>query len=681
MYAIKHTSYLFMLLMLLITFYFQTKKVAGKSVPVTQAVITSAQKSLVTTSAAVVTSVRTTTTSVKSKNSTPTLTVRVTAPRLVAQAEKNAATQLTSTTRSSTSYTNSTVSSRMLTKVVTSSANQTFAAKLTEASNPSMMFVNQGSAANKGRGTQIHGLPHVNVGPTSPQAASNVSQTSPKHHRPAPTASAPPNMQHYQTPGKSAFSGLSAGQVNIQSISEQNTLVNQARSPTPVIQHATNAQSAGQDEVNSAQSSSSIPTASEYSLFNSMAQQPMWRRENESQKPVNFAAVTGGSTVQAAAPPKFIEQEPPQVDASKAPGYKGTAVCSPVSSKTSSNSATPPNMPIPSGTAFQCFQEPLKSQTLPPIGSTMILNRPASQANQNDISNPHFYTSSDLPTRSMQHLTHSDANIYKSGTSTFSEAANTMLNMSSGDGHLLSSYHQSSGMQHMNYSQPQQTTQGTSLPAVSMSRLNPKAPDFSSTVHTIPSKQGAQIYNGYVGNQNSNGMFSMSKTANAPLHRSNLTGQQRNWQLMQMQQPFTQQQSELISGMATGMTLHSLARAAGTEILENGAELGVVNSSPAMSPNLPGPHPMHSTDSHYIEDRKQPQPIGTERARKVFNPSSDSSWMFGNDARNLPGMRWPGNNTVDRFSTMQRGQIYVEDIPHMMMDSFQVIFNHYLSKN
>lgn len=331
-------------------------------------------------------------------------------------------------------------------------------------------------------------------------------------------------------------------------------------------------------------------------------------------------------------------------------------------------------MPIPSGAGFQCFQEPLKSQTLPPIGSTIILNRPASQSNQNDISNPHFYTPSDIPSRSM-HMTHSDTNIYKSGASTFSEA-NTMLNMSSGDGHLLSSYHQSSAMQHMNYSQPQQqTTQGTSLPAVSMSRLNPKAPDFSSSVHTMPSKQGAQIYNGYVGNQNSNGMFSMGKTANAPLHRSNLSGQQqRNWQLMQMQQPFTQQQSELISGMATGMTLHSLARAAGTEILENGAELGVVNSSPAMSPNLPGPHPMHSTDSHYIEDRKQPQPIGTERARKVFNPSSDTSWMFGNDTRNLPGLRWQGNNAVDRFSTMQRGQIYVEDIPHMMMDSFQVIY-------
>ncbi|XP_062555858.1 ankyrin repeat and KH domain-containing protein mask-like isoform X3 [Armigeres subalbatus] len=40
----------------------------------------------------------------------------------------------------------------------------------------------------------------------------------------------------------------------------------------------------------------------------------------------------------------FIENEPPlQVDASKAPGYRGTTVSSPVSSKTSSNSVTPPS--------------------------------------------------------------------------------------------------------------------------------------------------------------------------------------------------------------------------------------------------------------------------------------------------------------------------------------------------
>lgn len=53
------------------------------------------------------------------------------------------------------------------------------------------------------------------------------------------------------------------------------------------------------------------------------------------------------------------------------------------------------------------------------------------------------------------------------------------------------------------------------------------------------------------------------------------------------------------------MTLQGLARVAGSEILENGAELGgVVNSSPAMSPNLPPTHSLHA-ETHYSspEDR------------------------------------------------------------------------------
>lgn len=53
------------------------------------------------------------------------------------------------------------------------------------------------------------------------------------------------------------------------------------------------------------------------------------------------------------------------------------------------------------------------------------------------------------------------------------------------------------------------------------------------------------------------------------------------------------------------MTLQGLARVAGSEILENGAELGgVVNSSPAMSPNLPPAHGLHA-ETHYsnTEDR------------------------------------------------------------------------------
>lgn len=140
------------------------------------------------------------------------------------------------------------------------------------------------------------------------------------------------------------------------------------------------------------------------------------------------------------------------------------------------------------------FQEPLKSQPLPPIGSNIMHNRPVSQSNQNGVSTSHFY--SELPTRSLQQLNHSDTNIYKSGTSNFSEATSNMLNMSADNQHLLS--FQPNPMQHMSYSQPQQqqNPQG-SMPVVSMSRLNPKAPDFSSSMHTMQSKN-TQMFNGYV---------------------------------------------------------------------------------------------------------------------------------------------------------------------------------------
>lgn len=497
-----------------------TKKVAVKTLnsvsTSVSSIATSAQKTVITTTP-VITTAKISMVVAKPKSTTSTTTARITAPRLAAQAEKNAAAAaITSLSRNTAPFASS--SSRTgTTKVITTTPAQTFAAKLTETSSSTVVSTSQTSKMNTVRTSQGLNVPHSNMGPTSPQA---LNQGSPKHHRPVPTASAPPTMQHFlTTPGKPPFSSAPSC---IQTIAEQTS---QARSPTPVIP-----QMQMQDDT----SVNSLPTASEYSLFNSISQQPMWRRENESQKPVNFAAVTGGGgAVQTSSQPKFIDQEPPpQVDASKAPGYKGNAICSPVSSKTSSNSTTPPNMP-----GFPCFQEPIKTQTLPPIGTNIMHNRPASQTNPND----HFYGNSDLPTRSLQHLTHSDTNIYKSGSSSFSDTASTILNDNQ---HLLPSYHQSNAIQHMNFSQSQpQPPQ----PAVSMSRLNPKAPDFSSSLHSIPKQP--QMFNGYMGNQNNNALFQFGK---CPLQRSNVAPRTGNWQLMQMQQPFTQQQSELISGMATG---------------------------------------------------------------------------------------------------------------------------------
>lgn len=596
---------------------------------------------------------------------------RGTAPRLITQTEKKvAALAQQAAVRNMTSHTTTVVTvTRGTTKVITTTATQTFAAKLTETTTSQLMVtVSQEMAVNKPRSTTLS-IPSSTVGPISPQLSQSfkLHQTSPKHHRPVPPGSAPPNMQHFQAPCKMPFPN-SVTQGVLSNTTEHNVNLGQQRSTTPINSSAN--QNLPLDEVINVQGSSSIQTPQEYSLFNTkpMAQQSMWR-ENESQKAINFAAVTGGGNTQASVPPTFIEQEPPQVDASKAPGYRGTAVCSPVSSKTSSNSTTPPNMPLTAAPGYQTFSEP-KSQPLPPIGSTIMHNRPPSQTNQNDLA-PHYYSGSEHPSRSIQHLTHSDTNLYKSGVTSFSEN-NPMLTMSSNDGQpLLQAFHPSNSLQHINYSQSQALPQ----PAVSVSRLNPKAPDFSSSMHTITTKQGPQIYNGYqMGNQSNNGcMYPIGKPLVNNFPRTALPNPQSRW-LMQMQH-FTPQ-NEIISGMA-GMTLHNLARATGGEILENGADLGVVNNSPAMSPNLSGPHTLHPNEaSHYMEERK-PQPIGTERARKTFNPIQDN-WMLNSDSKMMMNRSWVGGaggggggGNMERIS-MQRNQIYDDFSPHIMDSSYQV---------
>lgn len=610
-------------------------------------VTTTTQQKVVTTTAPVNVVARFPHTTAKSRVPVSS-NARVTAPRLVAQAEKNSG--QSAVPRSSTSHTTAVVTvTRGTTKIITTTATQTFAAKLTETTTSQLMVtVSQGLPASKPRSSASLNV-QTNIGPVSPQNQPSTSMTmsSPKHHRPAPSGSAPPNVQHFSGSSKVVFPNVASQNVVVKT-SEHTPTMNQQCTVSPSLTQAPIDDGLGNH-------TGSIQAAQEYSLFNSktMAQQSMWRAENESQKAINFAAVTGGNNSNSTSnqiniPPPFIEEQP-QVDASKAPGYRGTAVCSPVSSKTSSNSTTPPNMPL-SSSSYQPFSE---QKPLPPIGSNILHNRAVSQPNPNELSSSHFYSNTDLPSRSV-HIAHNDGGLYKTN---FNEG-NAMLN----DTQPIMQFHQGNSLQHLNFSQSQQQLNQSS---VSMSRLNPKAPDFSSTMHNIPPKP-SPIYNGYqVNNQNSSGMYPMGKNV---LHNYNRTPVPSNnrW-VMPMEQTFNQP-NDLITGIS-GMTLHNLARvAAGTEMLhENGGELVVNNNSPAMSPNLPGPHQMHANDGgHYIEDRK-PQPIGTERARKSYNASD---WMLNNDAKMMVNNRpWVGSGgNLDRMN-LQRSQMY---------DNFQPMIGAYL---
>lgn len=556
------------------------------------------------------------TSSVKLRGTTPVVSSRVTAPRLVAQAEKNAAALAqNNAVRMPMSHPTSTSNrTTPAAKVATSTVNQTFAAKLTETTSSQLIVNTSYTFTSKNKNL---GPPQSTVGPVSPQSVPHptaAAQSSPnRNNRPAPTASAPPNMQHFQSPGKvqqpmfGSSSHINPPTTSMASVSESNSNTITLRSSTPNLMQNTSMQSNQEEPLN-------IQTPSEYSLFYTGDH---WsRREQESQKPINFAAVTGGSTSQSAVQHKFIDQEPPpQVDASKAPGYRGAAVCSPVSSKTSSNSTTPPN--ISANSSFQSYQEPLKSQNaLPPIGSNMVHRPPVSQTQTN-------------PDINLEELIK---------TSNMLSLGNDVHMRPSNFNHI----------QNLNFSQPQPPV--NIQQSASMSRLNPKAPEYSS-YNMQQNKSAPHLYNGYQMN-NLNNMYTGKQNMDSfQPPRSNMgTSQQQNRLWMQMPTFTAQQSDQFISGFA-GMTLHNIAKITGNEVLDASGELGIVNNSPNMSPNLPPAHHLHP--DMYMEDRKPPQPIGT--GRKIYNNPLEN-WRM-----NEKPEKWSmcGNAAADY--TLRNPSVYTED--------------------
>ncbi|CAG9773085.1 unnamed protein product [Ceutorhynchus assimilis] len=510
---------------------------------------------------------RFTTAPVKYRQAPPVVaSTRITAPRLLAQSEK-----MLNTVRMPTSTAPSPA------KIITTSASQTFAAKLTETVQANAMIVKPRS---------VLGIPNVsNAGPISPPQPPNSPR---KSIRPEPTGSAPPTMQHYQPPVCKQQTQTTFGNM------VQTTPTTTVSESTISVSTTVSNMHVQQQHVQQPQEEVSHPPVqptSEYTLFRP---RDYWdRREQEQQKMPNFASVAGGASNQSSNQQhKFIDQEPPpQVDVTKAPGYRGMAVCSPVSSKTSSNSTTPPNLSN-SGNSFP-YQEPSKQQnTLPPIGS-----RP--QQNNNDFIPFMDFNKPTLP---------------------------TLINMSN-DAQLLQNFN---AIQGLNFSQPQPQVNIQQPP--SMSRLNPKAPEYSSSVYNSMPNKNPQMYNGFQMNMQNN-MFPNTNKANMDMaynRNSGLSGQNRSW----IPQPsFTQ--NELISGLA-GMTIQTLqAKVCCAEGFENGSELaGIVNNSPNMSPNMAGMHP-----DHYGMEERKPQPIGTERARKAYNSQMDQNNWSVMDKQ----AKWGGN--------------------------------------
>ncbi|XP_067003505.2 ankyrin repeat domain-containing protein 17 isoform X3 [Anabrus simplex] len=712
----------------------------------------------------------------KLSGSFPPPVTRGTAPRLVAAAEKRAAAaaaaQLAaaSNTKTTMSYTSAIMTSGRAAKIVTSATTQTFAAKLTETT----------ASLQLPPGKSRTAYPHPQSGPIAPPPISSASQTSPgqqssstipspKHHRPLPAASAPPSIpgQYQMTPGKAPFpspagstpgppvSNASTSASSVSSVPQSTVIAtSQGRSSTPLTQVPQESQQVAVPAPTN--------TTMVYSLFDDnftkVAQQSMWGRENDSsQKGMNFASVAAAGSSPGTGPTsaggKFLDNAPPQVDAAKAPGYRGNAVCSPVSSKTSSNSITPPSLPLAPGSSYQAsggfssescvphssgstVTHSSKQQSVPPGHTTGMpsaacsVSQPQSshlEVAPSPFGNRTVFQTGEMPPRSVpNHQPHGimasstqaalDHNaLYTPASSAGygpdqSNHSATLLKMvpSAGDPQqgqpsqqqqqqqqqqqhqqqqhqqqqqqqqqqILASYHHQHTHPHhpLNYSQPQPSMGVSSTPVntnttVSMSRLNPRAPDFSLQHLASKSQQQSNMFPASANfHQRSNVLppppppsslqnsglatilpnisFPLGKSSLGPYHHqqqmpgpgptptSSLTANGQRWPLFAPPyhhahhahpQPDVVGQVSYSSSVSTMTHLANLAANLGhpgsaadlLAGLENGSIAGGTNS-PTVSPSSPaGNNPGGSVgehNHHKLEDRKIPRPIGTERA-------------------------------------------------------------------
>ncbi|RZF38209.1 hypothetical protein LSTR_LSTR005570 [Laodelphax striatellus] len=535
---------------------------------------------------------------------------RVTAPRLVAAAEKRAAAAAqmaaaalsTKTTMSYTSVimTPSRGASKATTPAASSSsssgpiiASQTFAAKLQTAETAAAAAATA-AASNSAQLQPAAAAPQQQQ--QQQQLSPSVAKQQQQQPQQVPAAAASPQPQLHQQPPP------------------QQQPAAPPSTPSPPV--------------------SNVNTALEYSLFNDtftkvctkaeqfclpnqVAQQSMWGRENEmSQKGMNFASVAANGVPSAAVGPatnKFLDN-PPQVDASKAPGYRGASVCSPVSKSiaqcsSSSSSSSPPSM--------QQQQQQQQQQAA-------YSNYGGGEGGGGQQQPPSPYN---MPTLFPP------------------EHSNQLLKMVPAD----SPYHQ------ISYSQPPVTT------TVTMSRLNPRAPDFSSTMKPQQQQQAAQQQQQQQAQQQQQQQSAHyspvppptsympppppQAAAAALLANNNVisfpvgkypqpprpNGQTR-WPFMAASHPY--QTEMLAANYPTLAALNAMSHGAGSAAadllagLENGA--GSPRDVSPSSPQCP------AAAAAALDDRKvPPRPIGTERAWKQFGGlgaaaelDMNTSWMM-----------------------------------------------------
>ncbi|XP_065353147.1 ankyrin repeat domain-containing protein 17 isoform X5 [Cloeon dipterum] len=442
-----------------------------------------------------------------------------TAPRHVAAAEKRAAlaAAATSNTKTTMSYTTAIMTAGRPTKI-TATTTQTFAAKLTESAAPTAT-----AAAN----------------PAAPAASSQ-----PKQSRGAATsvplaATAPPS------PSKPAASRASTA--GIPSLIDAVTIVkplmaesvpngppvptvhSQQGRKTPQDQQPIQAPQQQQQPIARPASQTDTP---QYSLFDN---KPSWVND-PSQKNMNFASVAaaGGAaaTVQTIAQPKFMETPlTPVADVNKAPGYRGNHnMQSPVLSKAgmitsqltnyknvgpsySSEPAAPINMNTSSNSkATQPIGRPSSHGEIGRPSSHGEIGRPSSHGEIGLPPVPHMMTertsghlllqsaSNMEPPPSQQQYTVAPSSGYEHPSPMLNVVQPLVSLQEVGQQNMMQPYQQSQQLNaapnmatHYQSGVAANQASAASMSPPSMhSRLNPRATDFSSSLHAMSGKQQPQ---------------------------------------------------------------------------------------------------------------------------------------------------------------------------------------------
>jgi len=339
-----------------------------------------------------------------------------TAPRHAAAAEKRAAAALAaaaaaSNTKTTMSYTTAIMTAGRQTKIVTTTT-QTFAAKLTESSTAAMgatTTITQSQAKQPRSASSVSSAPQI--APASP----SKHNTAPPVSR-ASTSGIPSLIETAPIAKPLMAEAVPNGQASQVPHSQQGRKTPQEQSqPIQPPQQQPIGRPSGQSET----------PLQQYSLFNDS--KPVWECENDaaSQKGMNFASVAAAgaasTTGQAIAPPKFLDNLPPQVDASKAPGYRGSSMSSPVLSKASMSGLQGPGNFQGAPSNFTepppPLQNPIGMNTSPNQKSNHPIGRPGSHG---DIGPPpvsqaenyrHMMNERDLQQRAPGHMHMSSSNI------------------------------------------------------------------------------------------------------------------------------------------------------------------------------------------------------------------------------------------------------------------------------